>query len=113
MDKKVLEEDIFEIPEFNFETFKNEINDSDLLGLEYLEKTLIRDYKDRINDNVDKYTWYDYIINLFHATRCLNECLFMQQQTKVKNDFESDLYFETRNLLLKELGFNIESLWED
>ncbi len=99
---------IYEIPEFDFKQFKEEINDSDLLGLEYLEKTIIRDFKDRLNDNIGvDYTYYDYIVNLFYATRYLNECNFIHEQTNVENEFDSDIYFETRNLLFKELGFNI------
>lgn len=109
---KLTLESIFDIPTFDYNKFKEEINDSDLLGLEYLEKTMIRDFKDRLNDNIgNDYTYYDYIINLYHATRCLNECIFMHEQTKVKNNFESDIYFKTRDLLFKELGFNVEDIF--
>ena len=105
---------IFEIEEFDYNKFKEEINDSDLLGLEYLEKTIIRDFKDRLNDNIkEDYTYYDYIINLYRATRCLNECIFIHEQTRVENNFKADIYHETRDLLFKELGFNIEKLYEE
>ena len=105
-------ENIFEIPEFDFKKFKEEINDSDLLGLEYLEKTIIRDFKDRLNDNIkNDYTYYDYIINLYHAVRCLNECVFIYEQTSVGNSFKYDLYTETRDLLFTELGFDLEKIF--
>ena len=102
----------YDIPEFDFQTFKEEIKDSDLLGLEYIENTIIRDFKDRINDNVADYTYYDYIINLYGATRCLNECVFIYEQTRVENNFKYDVYTETRDLLFKELGFNLEKIYE-
>lgn len=102
----------YDIPEFDFQTFKNEIKDSDLLGLEYIEKTIIRDFKDRLNDNIKDYTYYDYIINLYSATRCLNECVFIYEQTDVENNFKYDVYTETRDLLFKELGFNLEKIYE-
>lgn len=103
--------DIYEIPEFDYLKFKEEYKDSDLLALEYLEKTLIRDFKDRLNDNIkNDYTYYDYIINLYHAVRCLNECVFIYEQTSVGNSFKYDLYTETRDLLFTELGFDLEKL---
>lgn len=98
---------------FNYNEFKKEFSYGDLSGLEYLEKTLIREYKDKINDNIDKYSYYDYIINLFRATRCLNECMFIYEQTNVKNNFNYDLYTETRDLLFKEIGFNLEDLFKE
>lgn len=104
--------DFYDIPEFNFEKFKEEIKDSDLLGIEYIGNTIIRDFKDRINDNIPDYTYYDYIINLYHATRCLNECIFMHENTRVENNFNSDIYFETRDKLFEELGFNVEKIYE-
>ena len=100
------------IPEFDYEKFKEELKDSDLLALEYLEETIIRDFKDRLNDNIgNDYTYYDYIINLFYATRELNECIFIHEQTSVRNNFKTDIYHETRDLLFKELGFDIEKLF--
>ncbi len=102
----------YKIPTFDFNKFKEEINDSDLLGLEYIEKTIIRDFKDRLNDSINNnYTYYDYIINLYSATRCLNECIFIYEQTRVKNNFNADIYHNTRDLLFKELGFDIEKIY--
>ena len=71
---KLYESDSYDIPDFDFEYFKTEINKGDIFGLDYLEATLIRDYKDRLNDNyssdsLDRYTWYEYIINLFEAIK--------------------------------------------
>lgn len=104
---------IYEIPEFDYKQFKEEINNGDLYGLEYIEKTIIRDFKDRLNDNIGAdYTYYDYIINLFYATRELNECIFIHEQTRVENNFKADIYHETRDLLFKELGFDIEKIYE-
>lgn len=109
--KEVLD-DIFEIPEFDYNKFRKEIISGDIWGLEYLEKTIIRDFKDRINDNVDKYTYYDYILNLFYATKCLNTCNDIYETSNVENKFDYDLYFDTKRLLLEELGFDVEKLYE-
>ena len=94
---------------FDFNKFKEKINDSDLLGLEYLEETIIKDFKEEITLD---YTRADYIINLFYATKKLNECIFIHEQTKVKNDFNVDIYHNTRDLLFKELGFDLQKIWE-
>ena len=36
----------YEIPTFDYKEFKKEINSGDLNGLDYIEKTIIRDFKD-------------------------------------------------------------------
>lgn len=113
---KLHESDSYNIPDFDFDYFKTEINKGDILGLDYLEATLIRDYKDRLNDNysfdsLDRYTWYEYIINLFEATKILNECVIIYEQSNVENVFNYDIYMETRNLLFKELGFDIDNIY--
>lgn len=112
-----MKEEDYEIPMFDFQTFKKEFSCGDLSGLDYIEKTIIRDFKDRINDNIDLYTRYDYIIALFYATRELNECVFIYESTKVENNFNYDLYCEVRDLLFKELGndfgFKLEDIYEE
>lgn len=104
--------DIFEIPEFKYPIFKDNLKNGDIWGLEYLEKTIIRDFKDRINDNIDKYTYYDYIINLYNATRCLNECIYIHENTSVENNFNWEIYANTRDKLFEELGFDLEDLYK-
>ena len=103
---------MYEIPEFDYKKFKEEFASGDIWGLNYLEETLIRDYKDRANDNIDGYCWYDYIINLFYATEELNTCNDIYETcSKVENRFNNDLYFRTRDLLFEELGFDLEDLY--
>lgn len=94
--------------DFDLKRFKEEISDSELLGLEYLEKTIIKELKakyDLINYNKD-----EYLVSLFYAVRELQNCMFMYEQTNIKNVFNTDLYFETRDLLLAELSdyYNID-----
>lgn len=108
-----MEENDYEIPTFDYKEFIKEFRYGDLNGLDYLEKTIIRDFKDRINDNIGSdYTYYDYIIALFYATKNLNECVFIYEMTKVKNNFNYDLYCEVRDLLFSELGFDLKDVWE-
>ena len=103
----------FEIPSFDYNEFENEVNSGDIWGLEYLEKTLIRDYKDRLNDSIqDKYCWYDYIISLFYAVKELNSCNDIYETSNVENNFNYDLYFQTRDLLFEELGFDLNKLFD-
>lgn len=97
---------------FDYFKFKEEINGGDLSGLEYLEKTLIAEYKEKIQkDKGYFYTKEDYIVNLFYAVKSLNACNDIYETSNVKNKFNYDLYFQTRDLLLKELG--LVNLWED
>ena len=95
---------------FCYEDFKKEFNCGDLCGLEYLEKTLIKDMKEKNKGTMDL-TREDYIIDLFYATLSLNSCNNIYEMTNIKNDFIYDLYFNTRDLLFKELGFNLEDLF--
>lgn len=111
----IINGDAFNIPEFDYKVFKKEIQVNDLAGLDYLEKTLIREYKDKINDNLDKLTYYDYIIDLFYATKSLNACNNIYETIDVgpyfKINFNFDDYAIIRNLLFKEIGFNLEDLY--
>jgi hypothetical protein len=88
---------------FDYFKFKEKINKGDLNGLEYLEDTLIKELKEK-NKNTYIYTKEDYIINLFYAVKHLNECNDIYETSGVKNKFNCDLYFETKRLLLEELG---------
>lgn len=96
--------------QFNYEDFKKEVNSGDIWGLEYLEKTLIREYKETPFNPIE-YTKSDYIISLFYAVKELNRCNDIYETSNVENNFDYDLYFQTRDLLFKELGFNIETLF--
>ena len=99
---------------FDYEIFKKEINGGDICGLEYLEKTIIADYKKKIKEKNDvlNYTKEEYIVNLFYAVKDLNLCNEIYETSDVKNNFDYDLYFGTRDLLLKEMGFNLEDLFD-
>lgn len=101
-----------DIEDFNYVTFKENLQSGDIYGLEYLEKTLIRDYKDKCNDNYTGWKWEDYIVNLFYATLDLNSCVDIYETSNVKNHFNYDLYTMTRDLLFEELGFNLNDLWK-
>ena len=94
---------------FDWFRFKEKINMGDLTALEYLEDTLIKELKEK-NKNTYFYTKEDYIINLFYAVKYLNTCNDIYETSDVKNNFDYDLYFAAKDLLLKELG--VESLYE-
>lgn len=95
---------------FDYETFKKEFNDGDIWGLQYLETTIINDLKET-NKNKTDITREDYIIDLFYATMALNSCNNIYEITDKAKDFDYNLYFDTRNLLFKELGFNLDDLY--
>lgn len=102
----------FEIPTFDYNVFKKELNSGDIYGLEYMEKTLIRDLKDKCNDNYTGYKYQDYIVSLFYATLELNRCVDIYETSNVENHFNYDLYTMTRDLLFEEIGFNVEKLYK-
>lgn len=99
---------------FDYEIFKKEINGGDIWGLNYLENTIISDYKKDIKEKNDvlKYTKEEYIVNLFYAVKDLNMCNVIYERNDVENNFDYDLYFGARDLLLKEMGFNLEDLFD-
>lgn len=99
------------IKEFDYKTFKEELQSGDINGLHYLEKTIIKDLKEKCNDNYTGWKYQDYIVNLFYATIDLNCCVDIYETSKVINSFIYDLYTETRDLLFKELGFDLEDLF--
>jgi len=101
----------FEIPTFDYKTFKKDLQSGDINGLDYLEKTIIRELKDKCNDNYTGWKYQDYIVRLFYATMYLNDCVNIYETSNVKNHFNYDLYVETRNLLFEEIGFNLDDLW--
>ena len=108
-----MNENDYEIPMFDYKEFIYNYSLSDLSGIEYIGKTIIRDFKDRINDNIGSdYTYYDYIINLYNATRSLNECVFIYEMTSVKNNFKYDLYCGVRDLLFSEIGLDLEDVYK-
>ena len=95
--------------DFDFQTFKNEFDMGDIWGLNYIGKTIIKDMEEN-NKNVIDITKEDYIINLFKATICLNTCNDIYETTDKARDFNYDLYYNTRDLLLKELG--LSNVWD-
>lgn len=99
---------------FDCYKFKEELDSGDINGLDYLEETLIKDYKEKMkNDKSMFYTKEEYIIALFYAVKQLNICNDVyetQSHNGIGKNFNYDLYFESKALLLKELG--LTSLWE-
>lgn len=96
---------------FDYEKFMLELNDSDLLGLEYMEKTLIENMKEIIKKNdieTGNYIKEDYIVSLFYAVKELNNCNFIYEMTNVKNNFEQDLYFNVKGKLIEEVRNYLE-----
>lgn len=94
---------------FDLEEFKKEYEYGDLNGLNYIEKTIIKSMEqEKKTDTGIKYTRNDYIISLFHATMELNNVNNIYEQCDFKNDFKSSLYFNTKLLLFKELGIEVE-----
>lgn len=104
---------------FDLVEFKKEFDSGDLSGLEYLEKTLITEYKkktkDLFNEKNDNYNRYDYIISLFYATKELNTSEIIYETTSYGKSFNSDYYTNVRNLLFTEIaqleGFKVEFIY--
>ena len=101
--------------EFDFKVFKEEYKSGDLNGLEYLENTLIKEYKEKYKNNYDPlyYTQEEFIVNLFEAVMCLNLCNTIYERkdkTNIKK-FNYDYYATIRDLLFIELGFDLEKLY--
>lgn len=91
--------------DFDIVKFSNEMKHGDIFGLDYIKDTIIKNIQEELkNEKIDKYSYNDYINNLYSSIRCLNECVFMYECTDVKTNFKYDLYFETRDLLLDALG---------
>lgn len=89
---------------FSYKKFIEELNNGDLCGLEYLEKKLIENMKDKNkNNNTDDFTREEYITSLFYAVKELNNCNFIYECTSVKNSFDYDIYYNARDLLVKEI----------
>ena len=91
---------------FNIEEFKKEYEFGDLSGLEYLEKTIIKNMKEiNSKNNTIFFTKEDYLINLFYATLSLNYCNNIYETDYKENgkNFNYDLYFQTKDLLFTEL----------
>lgn len=83
--------------DFNKKEFKELIESSDLLGLEYLFENEIKFYtRFRFREN--------YIYMLYNATMYLNKVIELTEKCDFENNFNRDLYFDTKIQLLKELG---------
>lgn len=100
---------------FDYIQFAKEFNSGDLNGLEYLEKTIIKNCKDYL-DSIDylkqaDFTREEYIYNLFQATKYLNFCNNIYETSNVKNNFNFDTYSIVRNKLFEEL--EIDKVFED
>ena len=96
----IKKEDIYK--NFNYECFKLELENSDLCALEYLEKRLINKLKE-IVDKKGEFTREEYLISLFYAALELNNTNFISGLGEIENNFNSDIYFNVRDLLFKEL----------
>lgn len=90
--------------DFNYKEFKELISSGDIYGLKYLYDNELHFY------NIDNDRDY-YIYKLFKATYYLNQCVEDTETIKFDNNFECSIYYNTRNKLLEELGFNIEELY--
>lgn len=86
---------------FDYKTFMLEIGDSDLFGLEYMEKTLIKELKEKYD--LVNYTIEEYIVSLFYAVKELNNCNFVYEMTNVETMFEADIYFNAKGKLIEEV----------
>lgn len=93
-----------EINVFSYRQFMEELDNSDLCGLEYLEKTLIASMINKNkNNHTDDFTREEYITSLFSAVKELNNCNFVYECTNVKNYFDNDVYFNAKALLIQEI----------
>lgn len=91
---------------FDLEKFKKEFEGGDIWGLEYLERTIIRDMIEK-NKNSKDLTREDYILGLFDAVKSLNWCNNIYETTKVPNKFNWDIYGIVRDKLFEELGIEV------
>lgn len=91
---------------FDLEKFKEEYYKGDIWGLEYMERTLIRDMREKNKGTMDL-TREDYIIGLFNAVMSLNWCNNIFETTDVENKFNWDYYWTIKSLLFEELGIEV------
>ena len=93
---------------FDIKKFIEEYKNGDIWGLEYLEKTLITEYKEENRklflSGAIGYTKYDYVINLFYATKELNTCNDIYETDSIGASFDYDIYFKMKDLLFSEIG---------
>ena len=95
----------FDYYNFDIVKFSNEMQHGDIFGLDYIKDTIIKNIREELEkEDIDKYSYNDYINNLYSSVRCLNECVFIYECTDVKNNFNYDLYCDARDLLLDALG---------
>ena len=100
---------------FDLKEFNKEYECSDLSGLEYLEKTLIKELKEKNkNNNTMFFTKEDYLISLFYATKELNYCNNIYETDYKQNakNFDYNLYFDTKHLLFSELEKYLKKIGE-
>ena len=91
---------------FDLKEFEKEYSYGDLSGLEYLEKTIINEMKDKNKNNKTMFfTKEDYLISLFYAVKELNYCNNIYETDYKQNakDFKYRLYFDAKYLLFLEL----------
>ena len=89
---------------FDFSTFNEKLKSGDRNGLEYLEKTIIADLKEKNKDSLF-YTKEDYLINLFYATLELNTCNDIYETSNIKNNFNFEIYAVVRDKFLEEFCY--------
>lgn len=90
--------------DFDYKKFKEIISSSDYQGLMYLYDNEIRYYN-------CLEVRQEYIYQLWRATIALNVCNNIYETIEFENNFEFDVYMNTRNKLLEELSFIIEDLY--
>lgn len=91
---------------FDLEKFKKEFEGGDIWGLEYIERTLIRDMREK-NEGTKEMTREDYLLSLFYAVKELNYCVEIWETTNVPNKFNWDIYGIVRDKLFEELGIEV------
>lgn len=86
---------------FDFDIFNEELTSGDIFGLRYLEKTIIKEWKEKPFDPLH-YTKEEYLISLFYATLELNTCNNIYETENIENNFNFDIYAVVRNKFLEE-----------
>ena len=100
---------------FDYDKFITEYYYGDLSGLEYIEKTIIKEMKNKIEENNKKgvvcFTIEEYITSLFYAALELNNCMTIyEMEPKIKTNFNYNIYTLVRDKLFEELGFDVEDI---
>lgn len=100
---------------FDFNIFNKELTNSDIAGLNYLEETVIKGFKEKQFDPL-YYTKEEYLVSLFYATLELNTCNNIYETSNVENNFNFDIYAIVRDKFLEEFcnyyGYDFDKLYK-